>query len=507
MKYPHRNSEASEVDAISFILPRSAIKNLRSAFINGVAWSLADKLVNQIGYLGVTLYLARLIGPESFGLVGMLTIFVLLAESTVNNGFSQALIQKSHLVTEDDASTVFYINLAWAMGIYALLFALAPVISDFYNEPDLTDLSRVLFLVIIINSLSVVSKAKLTIRVDFRSQTIAGAFSVVVSSALSIYLAQNGFGVWALVYLLLCKSFLLNVGLIYLCRWRPRLIFSTQSFKDLFKFGSNLIVAGFGANFLNNLYVVLIGRYFNAASVGYFTQANNISVFSSNFVTSVLQSVTYPIMTSIKDDQQRLVKVYKLLVSSTLLVTLPLLIGIAAIADSFVLLFLGEEWLPAVPVLVALSLARAFTPISAVNMIILNAIGRSDLFLKVDVVKYPIVLVGFFVGILYGIEGVAWSMVCMSGLAFFINAYFPGKFFGLGGMQQIRIGKKYLISAVMMYAIVRLIHYDDLIVELILKVLFGAFSYIFFLVLLQDALVVRLYRELSERISARKRYN
>ena len=199
----------------------------------------------------------------------------------------------------------------------------------------------------------------------------------------------------------------------------PKLIFSMESFKLLFKFGSNLMLAGFVATLINNLYVALVGRYFNATQVGYFTQAQNLSNNLSQFISSTLQGVTYPIMTSVKEDSERLVSIYTQLISVTMLVSLPMLIGFAAVSEEFVRIILGDEWLPVVPVLAALCFARTITPISWINLNILNAVGRSDLFLKVDLSKLPMNLGALFIALPYGIEGLAWAMVCTSFIAFF----------------------------------------------------------------------------------------
>lgn len=475
--------------------------SLKQKALTGFIWSASDKLINQLGYLAVTVFIARLIGPESFGLIGVLTVFMLLAESVVNSGFSQALIQKSKAMTEEDASTIFYVNLFLGVCMYVLLYFSAPAIAAFYKQPVLIDIARILFIVILVNALSVVVRAKLTIDIDFKSQAIAGTIAVILSSTIGLYLALNDYGIWSLVWLILSKAFFLNIGLWLFCHWHPKLLFSTQSFIQLFKFGSNLMLAGIGATLLNNFYIALIGRYFNPASVGYYTQATNLSNFLSTFISSTLQGVTYPIMTSIKEDRTRLLEVYKQLISITMLVSLPMLVGFAAVADTTVLLFLGEEWLPTVPVLIALCLARAMTPISAINMNILNAIGRSDLFLKVDLSKYPMVIAGFFIGINYGIEGVAWAMFTTTFLSFFVNAYFPGKFFGFGGWSQLKAAVKYIVAAAIMYVAVSWLELEVVLwLELIAKILLGLLLYPLLLVIMRDQFVMQYVNLLISKV-------
>jgi O-antigen/teichoic acid export membrane protein len=460
-------------------------------------WSIIDKLINQLGFLAVTLYIANIIGPEAFGLIGMLTIFMLLAESAVNTGFSQALVQRSHSLTEADSSTIFYANLIWGVAIYMVLYLLAPLIANFYQEPELIEIARLLFVIIIINSLAVVARAKLLIKVDFKSQTIAAFVATLISSLVAIYLASNNYGYWAFVWLLLIRALLQNIGLWFFCRWYPKLTFSRDSFRSLFKFGSNLMLAGFVATLVNNLYVAMIGRYFNATNVGYFTQATNLTNFLVSFISSTLQGVTYPLLTSIKDQRDRLVSLYKKLIAITMLVSLPALFGFAAVSDSFVLLFLGEDWLPTVPIIQILCFARAITPISAINMSILNAVGRSDLFLKVDLSKLPMTLVALLISVPHGIQAVAWAMLTTSCIAYFINAYYPGKLFGFGAWKQLKIAKNYIISAAIMFIFVRLIELELVWLDLVVGIVVGALIYFCLLWLLRDTMVSEILKNLA----------
>lgn len=427
---------------------------------------------------------------------------MLLVESTFNNGFAQALIQRSHQLTEEDASTIFYVNLGWGMAMYALLYFTAPLIANFYNQPVLIDISRILFIIILINSLTVVASAKLTINIDFKSQAIASTFATLFSSIVGVYLALEGYDYWALVWLLIIKATLNTLGLWFFCRWLPKLTFSMASFKLLFKFGSNLMLAGLVATLINNLYVALVGRYFNATQVGYFTQAQNLSNNLSQFISSTLQGVTYPIMTSVKDDNERLVNIYTQLISVTMLVSLPMFIGFAAVSEEFVKIALGDEWLPVVPVLVALCFARTITPISSINLNILNAVGRSDLFLKVDLSKLPMSLGALFIAIPYGIEGLAWAMVGTSFIAFFMNAYFPGKLFNFGGIAQLKVAYKYIIAAAIMYSTVSQVSISDsLWLTLVTKILFGAVVYVTLLLIMRDTFLLKNVRFIVNKIS------
>ena len=475
--------------------------SLRNKALSGLVWAITDKLFNQLGLLGVTVYLARLLGPESFGLIGMLTIFVLLTESVISGGFNQALVQRSSQLTESDSSTIFYVNFAWGLAIYAVLYCSAPHISEFYSQPELTAISRLLFVVIIINSLSVVVRAKLTIEVDFKSLTLANTFSTVASAGVGITLSIYGYGYWALVWLHISKSIVITLALWVYCKWFPRLVFSPNSFRSMFGFGSNLMFAGLVATFVNNLYVVLIGRYFSATHVGYYTQANFMSTAASEFISSTLKGVTYPILTSVKDDRERLTRIYKQLIGVTMMVSLPILVGLSAISYDVVTIILGDEWMATVPVLAILCLARAITPISIVNMNILNAIGRSDLFLFVDLSKLPMTLGALYIALPYGIEGLAWAVLATTCISFFINAYFPGKIFGFGGFSQLRIAWKYAVASLLMYVVVKFLFDANSMALLASKIFAGMVVYVLALLVLKDELYLNTIQDLKQRIS------
>lgn len=471
--------------------------NTKNKLLSGMFWSIIDKLITQVGYLAVTLFIAKIIGPEAFGLIGMLSIFLLLTDSVINNGFSQALIQRSNKVTEDDYSTIFYINIIWGIFIYIILFFLSPLISIFYDKIELTNISRVIFLVIIINSFSVVVRAKLTISIDFKSQSISNMIAIIISSSIAIYLAFNNHGYWSFVFLILLKSLFTNIFLWFFSRWTPKLRFSKSSLNKLFKFGSNLMIAGFISTIVNNLYIALIGRYLNATSVGYFSQATNLTNFLSQFISSSLQGVTYPILTSIQEHRENLIKLYKQLLSLTMLVSFPIFIGFFSISDIFVTLFLGNEWLSIIPIIQILCIAKIFTPISVINMNMLNAIGRSDLFLRVDLSKVPLIIISIFFAIPYGIHGFSIAILITTIISFFINAYYPNKLFGFSAFSQLIIAKNYILASSIMYFCVNLLSLNNLWIEFIIKITLGLFIYLLLLILLKDRFLLLIIKELK----------
>lgn len=449
----------------------------RKAFI-GAIWSLVDKVFNQLGFFILLIYLARILGPSEIGIVAILAVFLMISDTLVNAGFSQALIQRSYDASEKDFSTVFFINLSFALLIYAILFLSAPFISDFYDEPKLLNASRILFLVVIIQAIAIVPKSRLTIAVNFKQQTIANAVSIGGSSVVAVYMAQAGFGYWSLVGMYITKSTLLTTTFLIQTRWKPQLLFSRKSFDTLFFFGSKLMIAGILATITNNLYALLIGKFYDTERVGYFTQGHNYTNMLAKLITSVIQGVTYPVMTSIQKDRKRLIDVYERVMGITMFFSIPYLVGFAAVAEDFVRIFLSEEWLPMVPVIIFLSLARLITPISSLNLSILNAIGRSDLFLRVDLLKLPIILSALFLTLPYGITVIAAGQLITTFIAFFVNAYYPGMLFGYGAWSQLKTAFPMLFSASIMWGTLSFFSVDNSLLLLAAKITFGAIIYL-----------------------------
>lgn len=460
--------------------------SIKKKLFHGFFWSFSDNIINKLGMFIISIYLANQLGPSAFGLIGMLTIFILLSDSLIDSGFSQALVQRSHRVTESELSTVFIVNITLSIFIYVILYCVSPYIAQFYNQPELESISKILFLVIVINSFSVVARAKLIINIDFKSITKANFLANIFGGGIAFLFLHKDYGYWSLVAMTLTKSFIVTTSLLFYGKWTPKLMFCKEDFNKLFSFGSRLLIAGLVATGINNLCTILIGRYFNTQQVGYYTQSANLTNTLSGVILSVLQGVTYPIMTEISNDREKLIYIYSRLLKITMIVTFPVMFGFITIAGTFTKLFLGNEWLPIVPIIISLSLARVITPISSVNMNILNAIGRSDLFLKVDISKLPITLLSVFIGIPFGILGIAIANVTTTFIFFFINTYYPGKLFGFGALKQIKLAFKPLLSAIIMVFIIYFIKLDNLWLELIMKITIGFTIYLLSLYLLKD---------------------
>ncbi len=429
------------------------MQNLRIKAIKGMAWSSLGTFSVQGISLVINIILARLLMPSDYGIIGMLAFFISISQIFIESGFGNALVQKSDR-TDDDFSTIFYFNFITSVVFYLLIFISAPFIAKFYNNADLTLLTRVLSLNILFVSLSIVQQARLNINLDFKSPAYISIFSTLISGFFGILLAYFGYGIWALVIQSLAASFFRTIFLFYFNKWMPKFVFSLTSLRTLFSFSSNLLVAGFIATVVNNIYSILIGKLFSSKYLGYYTQAKQIPDLLSNTIMNIVQGVTYPILSSLQNERDRLVIVYSRLMRITMFFVVPTLTLFALLAEAFVRVFLTEKWMPVVPLIQWLCFARMITPISSLNMNILNAIGRSDLFLKVDLSKLPITAVALVVTIPLGIKAVVIGHFVSSFIAFFINAYYPGKIFGYGAIKQIKEARYIIFSTILMALIV-----------------------------------------------------
>ncbi len=401
-----------------------------------MVWNSIDKFGIQGIAFVIGIILARILMPVDFGLIGMLAIFFAFSELFVGSGFSMALIQKSDC-TEVDYSTIFYFNLIVGLVFYFILFLSAPLLAQFFNVPQLITLTRVMSLSVIINSLSIVQQTRLTIRLDFKTQALISLFAVVISGSIGILLAYQGLGIWALVTQMLTATLVRTVSLFCFNKWLPLFTFSASSFIQLFGFSSKLLAAGFVATVVNNLYPILIGKIFAAKDLGFYTRARQYPEILSGTLSTVLQGVTFPILSSLQNDRERMIVVYSRLMRMVVFFVVPALTLFALLSEPFIRFFLTEKWLPVVPLMQWLCFARMITPISALNMNILNAIGRSDLFFFVDISKLPLTVAALVITIPLGLTAVVIGHFATSFICFFINAYYPGKLFSFGPIRQI----------------------------------------------------------------------
>lgn len=410
--------------------------NLKQKTVSGLLWSFIDSFASQVIQFIVGIILARILSPKEFGLIGMLTIFIAVSQSFINSGFSQALIRKKD-PSQADYSTVFYFNMIIGIVCFLILFFCAGLISRFFKEPQLKPLVQVLGLSLIINAFTIIQQTILTRRIDFKLQTKISIISSVVSGFVGIGMAFAGYGVWSLVIRTITMYALTSILLWLWNSWKPLLVFSIQSFKELFSFGSNLLVSGLIDTIYRNVYYIIIGKYFSAQELGYYTRADQFNSLPSSNLSGVIQRVSYPVLSSIKEDIPKLKEAYKKLIRSTMLISFVLMLGMAAIARPMILTLIGEKWEPSVIYLQMLCFVGMFYPLHSLNLNMLQVGGRSDLFLRLEIIKKILAIPVIVIGVIWGIKAMILGMIVNTLVAYYFNSYWSGRFIGYSFLEQI----------------------------------------------------------------------
>jgi teichuronic acid exporter len=420
---------------------------IKSQSLSGVKWSAIERFANQGINFGIGIVLARLLTPSDFGIVGMLAIFMAVSQSFIDSGFSNALIRKKD-VTEADFSTVFYFNIVVGIVCYSILFLIAPWVAKFFNIPLLKNILRIMAVNVFFNSLIVVQIAKLTINIDFKTQAKTSLSASIISGAIGIVCAYMGYGVWSLVAQSVIQTFLNAVFLWLMAKWHPQWIYSWKSFRELFAFGSRLLVSGLIHQVYVQMTTLAIGKFYSAKDLGYYTRGNQFANLPSSNLTSVLQRVTYPILAKMQDNDSRLVEVYRKYIKLTSLVIFFSMILLAALAKPLILLLLTNRWAGSIIYLRIFCFALLFDHITIINLNLLQVKGRSDLYLKLEVIKKSISIVILLISIPFGVIAICVSKIIYSQIALFINTYYTGKIFGLTYFNQLKDFIFYLFTAV-----------------------------------------------------------
>ena len=423
-------------------------ESLKNKTVKGVGWSFIDNLSSSGITFLVGLVLARLLTPSEYGIMAILTIFIAVSNSIVDSGFSNALIRKTD-ARRVDYNTVFLFNLLVSGLLYVVLFLAAPAISWFFKEPLLVEVMRVIGWVLVINALAIIPRTLFVKEVNFKTQTKVSLIASISSGVIGIGMALAGLGVWSLVGQQLSRQLLNTLFLWIYCTWRPAWEFSMQSFKELFGFGSKILLSGLLNTIFNEIYSLVIGRCYTSAQLGQYTRANQFNqIFSSN-LTTVIQRVSYPVLSSIQDESERLREAYRKVIKSTMLISFACMLGLAAVARPLILILIGEKWLPAVGFLQIICFSGMFYPLHAINLNILQVKGRSDLFLRLEIIKKIIAVGPLVLGVLFSIEYMLWGSVCTSLIAYFLNSYYSADLIDYPTKEQIKdILPTFLVSFV-----------------------------------------------------------
>lgn len=452
--------------------------SLRKKATTGLVWTFAQQFGGQVIGFVVSLILARILLPEEFGLIGMISIFIAIGSTFLNSGLTQSLIRTSESdLDQEDYSTVFFFNLLASVLLYGMAYTTAPLVADFYDQAVLVEIIRLYCLSFVITAFSAVQLARLTKKMDFRTQTLVAIPSIVISGILGVYLAYTGYGVWSLVYSYLLKEVLNATQLWFHSRWQPSLMFSILKFRYHFFFGYKLTLSGLLDVIFKNLYIILIGRFFSANQVGFYTRAETMKQLPVTNISNALNKVTFPLFASIKDDDVRLRRVYKQIMQMVVFAIAPVLIFLAVLAEPVFRFLFTEKWLPAVPYFQIICLTGILYPVHSYNLNILKVKGRSDLFLRLEVIKKITVLAIIAMTLPFGILALLGGQVLNSLIAFFINTHYTGKLINFTAWQQSRsIGPIILLAAVAGAGVFGLDHFLRLSGVLdIVRILAGSF--------------------------------
>lgn len=454
---------------------------LKSKALKGVMWNGIEKVGIRFVSFIVTIIIARILSPSDYGIIGMIMVFISIAGIFIDSGMGQALVQKKDR-SQSDMSTLFYFNIGVSTICYVILFFAAPYISDFYNVAILTPILRILGLNLIISSLGAVQRANLYIALDFRTLASINIAVVAVSGAIGIIMAYSGFGVWALVGQQITSALVTSLLLWIIGKWHPITGFSKTSFQKLWKYGSKLLAAGIVATIMREIYTITIGKFYNSSELGYYTRATQTTDLVSSTSNDVINAVTFPILSSLQDDRSRMIEVYSRMLGMTAFFIFPIMVGLAVIATPLISVLLTDKWLPTVPLLQWLCFARMFTPISALNMNILNAVGRSDLFMKLDLSKLPLTILTMIITIPLGVKAIVIGNFVNTFICYFVNAYLPGKMFDFGVKAQFKIFWRILLATALMVLATWLSmqFFNSMILKLIIGIVVGTISYAIF---------------------------
>lgn len=446
--------------------------------IYGVFWSMGQELGSKLISFIITIILARLLSPVEFGLLAMLFVFIAVGNALLDGGLTSSLIRTAEL-TQKDCSTVFYFNLIGSLFIYSVLFFLAPLISGFYHQPVLTNVVRVYGIVLIINAFYGIQQTLLVKEMKFKTMTMIQIPAVVGGGILGVVLAKFGFGVWSLVWMGLLNSFISTVLYWLFSPWRPILLFDSVSFRKHFNYGYKLTLSSLLDKVYQNIYTIIIGRFYAPAQLGFYSRAESISQLPTGIISTAVNKVTLPMFAKIAHDNEQLVNVYRKVMLQVLFWMAPLLVALSVIAEPLFRLMLTDKWLPAVPYFQILCIAGVMYPINAYNLNILKVKGHSDLFLKLEVIKKILCIIGILCVFPFGIYGLLYLQLFFSFASFYINSIYTVRFINYPFLKQIEdilptlfVSGFIGISCYFLDKFLIEMHFNDL-----LRIIFIGFSY------------------------------
>lgn len=454
--------------------------SLAQKALSGFIWTAITKFGSQGIQFLVLIVLARLLVPADFGLVAILMGFFAVSKTLIDSGFAQAIIREKE-ISEEDKSTTFFLNLFVALGIYFILWFSAPAIATFFNQTLLVDLLRFMALLLIFQSITIVQQATFTQELKFKSIMYIEMSAVFITGILAIILAYLGYGVWALALKFVANSFF-NALFFYVANpWYPKTFIHKSSFDKLFGFGSKLMVSGLLNSAFTQLYTFVIAKFFSMATLGFYAKAMNFRDIFSRHLINTLQKVTYPILSKTNDNPDRLKSGYLKIIQITSFLIFPALLGLALVAEPLIKTTIGDSWMTSVPMLQLLCLSGMLYHLHSINLNILKVVGRSDLFLRLEIIKKIMTVIAVAVSLPFGIWGLLIGQVVNSYLGLFVNMYYTTTFLNYSIYDQFKDIIPILLLSVPMMVVVfglQLLLNVPAPIELIIMTLAGVIVYV-----------------------------
>ncbi len=427
-------------------------ENLKSQTVRGVWWSFLEKYSTQGVSFLITLVMARILTPGEYGLIGMLAIFMALGQVFIDGGFANALIQKKER-TETDYSTVFWINVSIGLLSYIILFFSAPAIASFYNQDILIPIIKIYGFNLILSSLAAVNKVKLTIDINFRTQLKISLISSVLSGIVGIVCALNNFGVWSIVAQSNVAAAMTAILSFVFVKWKPSFVFSKDSFKSLFSFGSKLLVAQIISTVYVYLYHLVIGKKYSKEELGLYTKAGLFGQMVSTNLTSVMTRVSFPVLSRVQNDDAQLMGAYRKFIGMVAFIVFPVALGVCGMARPLIVALITDKWIGCVPFIQILIFAYLCDGITIVNLNLLYVKGKSNIVLRLEIIKKTIAVSLLFIAIRFGIKAICLSQVLYAFIALILNTRNTRKLLNYGFINQIKDLLPYFSFSVVIMAL------------------------------------------------------
>lgn len=428
-------------------------ENLKSKAVKGVAWSFIGSMANKGIQFVVSMLLARLLTPADYGLIGMLGFFIGIASTFIDSGFSSALIQYKDRQNKDYC-TVFYVNLGMSILMYALLYISAPWIADFYDQPILTRIVRVYCLTLLIGAFTAINGIKLAIDLNYKLGSILGSTSALLSGIVGVCCAFAGWGVWALVAQQMSAAVIKTILMLYYVRWFPRLEFSVSSFKRFFSYGSKILVSGMIHTVYSNLYPMIIGKQFNASDLGYVSRAQGFNEMTAGTMNGILGSVAFPVLSKVQDQNETLLRIYGKYVQLSAFAVAPIVFFLCGVAKPLILFLLTDKWAPSILLMQILAANYLWDGIIKINLNLLYVKGRTDLVLRLEIIKKSIAFAIMIISVIIGnLTVFCIGMSVYSIIALYLNTIYTKKLLNFGFVKQMRQIWPYLRASLIIMVI------------------------------------------------------